>query len=188
MKKILCSKPGEMEKRMRKGHAAPTLQGGTVQITKIEAWCAACARVVHLWNPIWKTMKSAAGKRPPDETHGPWKEAIRPRQLCLEEHRSDFKNAAKIRQTCSQCCSVLFKIDYLFSCHMHSNWLLSFPSNHTRQNKVQIGIQHWTFTNVDDIPEIQQFLQKRSRYPNYQISWYFATKIDNNFQKMAFEK
>ena len=36
IKKILCSKPGEVEKRMRKGHAAPTLQGGTALIKKIE--------------------------------------------------------------------------------------------------------------------------------------------------------
>ena len=32
-------------------------------------------------------MKSAAGKRPPDEAHGPGKEATRPRQLCLEKSR-----------------------------------------------------------------------------------------------------
>ena len=30
-------------------------------------------------------MKSASGKRPPDEAHGPGKEAIRPQQLCLGE-------------------------------------------------------------------------------------------------------
>ena len=35
----------------------------------------------------WKTMKSAAGKRPPDGESGPGKEAIRLRQLCLEESR-----------------------------------------------------------------------------------------------------
>ena len=34
-------------------------------------------------------MKSAAGKRPPDEAHGPGKEAIRPRQLCLGESRKE---------------------------------------------------------------------------------------------------
>ena len=30
-----------------------------------------------------KTMKSASGKRPPDEAHGPGKEAIRPQQRGL---------------------------------------------------------------------------------------------------------
>ena len=34
-------------------------------------------------------MKSAAGKRPPDEAHGPGKEAIRSRQLCLGESRKE---------------------------------------------------------------------------------------------------
>ena len=34
-------------------------------------------------------MKSAAGKRPPDEAHGPGNEAIRPRQLCLGESRKE---------------------------------------------------------------------------------------------------
>ena len=34
-------------------------------------------------------MKSASGKRPPDEAHGPGKEAIRPQQLCLGESRKE---------------------------------------------------------------------------------------------------
>ena len=34
-------------------------------------------------------MKSAAGKRPPDEENGPGKEAIRPRQLCLGESKNE---------------------------------------------------------------------------------------------------
>ena len=34
-------------------------------------------------------MKSAAGKRPPDEAHGPGKEAIRPQQLCLGELQNE---------------------------------------------------------------------------------------------------
>ena len=34
-------------------------------------------------------MKSAAGKRPPDEAHGPGKEAIKPQQLCLGESRKE---------------------------------------------------------------------------------------------------
>ena len=36
-----------------------------------------------------ETMKNASGKRPPDEAHGPGKEAI----------RSAFKNSATFRQT-----------------------------------------------------------------------------------------
>ena len=34
-------------------------------------------------------MKSAAGKRPPDEAHGPGKEAIRPQQRCLGKSRKE---------------------------------------------------------------------------------------------------
>ena len=34
-------------------------------------------------------MKSASGKRPPDEAQGPGKEAIRPQQLCLGESREE---------------------------------------------------------------------------------------------------
>ena len=34
-------------------------------------------------------MKSAAGKRPPDEAHGPGKEAIRPQQRCLAKSRKE---------------------------------------------------------------------------------------------------
>ena len=34
-------------------------------------------------------MKSAAGKRPADEAHGPGKEAIKPQQLCLGEPRKE---------------------------------------------------------------------------------------------------
>ena len=34
-------------------------------------------------------MKSATGKRPPDEAHGPGKEAIRPHQRCLRKSRKD---------------------------------------------------------------------------------------------------
>ena len=34
-------------------------------------------------------MKSASGKRPPDEAHGPGKEAIRPQQLCLGELQNE---------------------------------------------------------------------------------------------------
>ena len=34
-------------------------------------------------------MKSAAGKRSPDETHGPGKEAIRPQKLCLGELQNE---------------------------------------------------------------------------------------------------
>ena len=44
---------------------------------------------LRLWNPIEKTMKSASGKRPPDEAHGPGKEAIRQQQLCLGESRKE---------------------------------------------------------------------------------------------------
>ena len=36
-----------------------------------------------------KTMKGAAGKRPPDEAHGPGKEAIRPQQRCLGKARKE---------------------------------------------------------------------------------------------------
>ena len=36
-----------------------------------------------------KTMKSASGKRPPDEAHGPGKEAIRPQQRCLGKSRKE---------------------------------------------------------------------------------------------------
>ena len=36
-----------------------------------------------------KAMKSVSGKRPPDEAHGPGKEAIRPQQLCLRESRKE---------------------------------------------------------------------------------------------------
>ena len=34
-------------------------------------------------------MKSASGKRPPDEAHGPGKEAIRPQQRCLGKSRKE---------------------------------------------------------------------------------------------------
>ena len=34
-------------------------------------------------------MKSASGKRPPDEAHGPGKEAIRPQQRCLGKARKE---------------------------------------------------------------------------------------------------
>ena len=34
-------------------------------------------------------MNSASGKRPPDEAHGPGKEAIGPQQLCLGESRKE---------------------------------------------------------------------------------------------------
>ena len=34
-------------------------------------------------------MKSASGKRPPDEAHGPGKEAIRPQQRCLGKSREE---------------------------------------------------------------------------------------------------
>ena len=36
-----------------------------------------------------KTMKSASGKRPPDEAHGPGKEAIRPQQRGLGKQRKE---------------------------------------------------------------------------------------------------
>ena len=36
--------------------------------------------ILHRWNPI---MKSASGKRPPDEAHGPGEETSRPQQ-CSE--------------------------------------------------------------------------------------------------------
>ena len=39
--------------------------------------------LLHLLEPIRKTMKNASGKRPPDETHGTGKETIRPQQ-CSE--------------------------------------------------------------------------------------------------------
>ena len=72
-------------------------------------------------------MKSASGKRPPDEAHGPGKEAIRPQQRCLGKsrkesahwhaaltagtalHRSAFKNSAKFHQTFSHVCSFILK-------------------------------------------------------------------------------
>ena len=34
-------------------------------------------------------MKNASGKRPPDEAHGPGKEAIRPQQRCLGKSRKE---------------------------------------------------------------------------------------------------
>ena len=34
-------------------------------------------------------MKSASGKRPPDDAHGPGKEAIRPQKLCLGELQNE---------------------------------------------------------------------------------------------------
>ena len=34
-------------------------------------------------------MKSASGKRPPDEAHGPGKDAIRPQQRCLGKSRKE---------------------------------------------------------------------------------------------------
>ena len=34
-------------------------------------------------------MKSACGKRPPDEANGPGKVAIKPQQLCLREQRQE---------------------------------------------------------------------------------------------------
>ena len=42
-------------------------------------------------------MKSATGKRPPDEAHGPGKEAIRPQQRGLGKYLSAFKNSATFR-------------------------------------------------------------------------------------------
>ena len=79
-------------------------------------------------------MKSASGKRPPDEAHGPGKEAIRPQQRCLAKSRKEgahghaalpaevgttliprsaLKNSAKFRQTFSHF-AVLFSKMFLF--------------------------------------------------------------------------
>ena len=65
-------------------------------------------------------MKSASGKRPPDEAHGPGKEAIRARQLCLGESRKEgaplrIQKSAKFHQTFSYVCSNIFQqnITYL---------------------------------------------------------------------------
>ena len=73
---------------------------------------------LHTSSPLesnGKTMKSASGKRPPDEAHVPGKEAIRPQQRCLGKsrfwHRSAFKNMAKVRQTFSHVCS------FILNCH-----------------------------------------------------------------------
>ena len=43
-----------------------------------------------------KTMKSASGKRPPDEAHGPGEETIRPQQ-CSEAERSSEKKVHNAR-------------------------------------------------------------------------------------------
>ena len=39
--------------------------------------------ILKLVNPVWKTMKSASGKRHPDEAHGAGEETSRPQQ-CSE--------------------------------------------------------------------------------------------------------
>ena len=78
------------------------------------------------WDSNLKTKKSASGKRPPGEAHGPGTEAIRPQQRCLGKsrkegahghaalaaevgttliHRSAFKNSAKFRQSFSHFCN-----------------------------------------------------------------------------------
>ena len=47
---------------------------------------------LHTFAPLEsdrKTMKSASGKRPPDEAHGPGKEAIRPQQRLLGKSRKE---------------------------------------------------------------------------------------------------
>ena len=66
---------------------------------------------LHTYAPLEfdrKTMKSSSGKRPPDEAHGPGKEAIRPL------HPSEFENSATFRQTFSHFCSFGFKISRMF--------------------------------------------------------------------------
>ena len=75
---------------------------------------------LHTFAPLesnWKTMKSASGKRPPDEAHGPGKEAIRPQQrLCTAPHSKPRLNFVKrfhmFAVLLSQFC--LFKI--IFAC------------------------------------------------------------------------
>ena len=91
-------------------------------------------------------MKSASGKRPPDEAHGPGKEAIRPQQLCLGEsrkegahghaalpaevgttlipHRSTFKNSAKFHRTFSHFRSVILKVVFIFSMLVQNSSML----------------------------------------------------------------
>ena len=110
-------------------------------------------------------MKSASGKRPPDEAHGPGKEAIRPQQRCLgksrkegahghaaltagvpleSKYRSAFKNSAKFRQTFSHFYGIIFEISLLFR---------KFCAN---------------LTNFDEklkFPEFQQIWWKRSKSP-----------------------
>ena len=50
-------------------------------------------------------MKSAAGKRPPDGENGPGKEAIRPRQLCLEESQKGGCTLARCSTSGSRDCA-----------------------------------------------------------------------------------
>ena len=79
-----------------------------------------------------KTMKSAAGKRPPDKAHNT------PEKKLSSRIRSAFKNSAKFRQTFSHFYNTIFEISLIFS--------KSCPK----------------FTNFDeDSPEFQRFLRKR---------------------------
>ena len=83
----------------------------------------------HFWIFGIQLMKSASGKRPPHEAHGPGKEAIRPQQRCLGKsrkegahellHRKAFNNSAKFRQTFSHSCSSVLNILFIFAITWH---------------------------------------------------------------------
>ena len=64
---------------------------------------------LHTFAPLesnWKTMKSASGKRPPDEAHGPGDETIRPQRSSEAESSSEKKvHNARCSDSASRGCT-----------------------------------------------------------------------------------
>ena len=113
-------------------------------------------------------MKSASSKRPPDEAHGPRKEAIRPRQLCLEESREGGAplRIKKIR---------LISSNIFAFVQSYSQFFLYFFNSGPK------------LTNFDDFSGFQQFVRTKSKslriFSDSQISWDIATNMFEFFRK-----
>ena len=106
-----------------------------------------------------KTMKSASGKRFPDEAHGPGKEAIRPQQRCLGKQRC-LRNFALFLLIC-----VAFRINL----NHHFDVFKIFSGFHEKMRSVE--------SRDMNFPRIAQNLQNlEEMYLVIDLGWWESSK------------